>query len=71
MAELLHDLIFESASRAPSQTALKYKSSTLTYAELAERTEHLLRALIDLGVENQDRIAIYLPKCLENFIAIF
>ncbi|MEW8429080.1 MAG: acyl-CoA ligase (AMP-forming), exosortase A system-associated, partial [gamma proteobacterium symbiont of Ctena orbiculata] len=35
------------------------------------RTEHLLRALIDLGVENQDRIAIYLPKCLENVIAIF
>ncbi|MEW8664109.1 MAG: acyl-CoA ligase (AMP-forming), exosortase A system-associated [Candidatus Thiodiazotropha sp.] len=71
MAELLHDLIFESASRSPSQTALKYKSSTLTYAELAERTEHLSRALIDIGVEKQDRIAIYLPKCLENVIAIF
>ncbi|MEW8508802.1 MAG: acyl-CoA ligase (AMP-forming), exosortase A system-associated [Candidatus Thiodiazotropha sp.] len=71
MAELLHDLIFESASRSPSQTALTYKSSSLTYAELAERVTHLSRALIEIGVEKQDRIAIYLPKCLENVIAIF
>jgi acyl-CoA ligase (AMP-forming) (exosortase A-associated) len=71
MAVLLHDLIFESASRDPSKTALKYKSKTLTYAKLAEQVEDLSRALMHIGVAKQDRIAIYLPKCLENVIAIF
>lgn len=71
MAVLLHDLIYESASRAPSQTALKYKSTLLTYAELALQVDHISRALIDIGIEKQDRVAIYLPKCLENVVAIF
>jgi acyl-CoA ligase (AMP-forming) (exosortase A-associated) len=71
MAVLLHDLIFETATRLPSQTALKYKSSSLTYAELAQQVEHVSRALIDIGVGKQDRVAIYLPKCLENVVAIF
>ncbi|MEW8100339.1 MAG: acyl-CoA ligase (AMP-forming), exosortase A system-associated [Candidatus Thiodiazotropha endolucinida] len=71
MAVLLHDLIFESATRTPSKTALKYKSTSLTYAELAQQVGRLSRALVDIGIEKQDRIAIYLPKCLENVIAIF
>lgn len=71
MAVLLHDLIFESATRYSSKTALKYKSTSLTYAELAEQVERLSRALVDIGVEKQDRVAIYLPKCLENVVAIF
>jgi acyl-CoA ligase (AMP-forming) (exosortase A-associated) len=71
MAVLLHDLIFESANRYSSKTALQYKSTSLTYAELAEQVERLSRALVDIGVEKQDRVAIYLPKCLENVVAIF
>jgi acyl-CoA ligase (AMP-forming) (exosortase A-associated) len=71
MAQLLHELIFESAFRYPSQMAVKYKSSSLTYAELAEQVNCFSRALIDIGIEKQDRIATYLPKCLENVIAIF
>jgi acyl-CoA ligase (AMP-forming) (exosortase A-associated) len=71
MAVLLHDLIFEAASRDPSKTALKYKSHTMTYAQLAEQVEDLSRALVHIGVEKQDRVAIYLPKCLENVVAIF
>ncbi|MES9972075.1 MAG: acyl-CoA ligase (AMP-forming), exosortase A system-associated [Candidatus Thiodiazotropha sp.] len=71
MAVLLHDLIYNSASRAPSQTAIKYKSTMLSYAELAQQVDQISRALIDIGIEKQDRIAIYLPKCLENVISIF
>lgn len=71
MAVLLHDLIFESASRDPSKTALKHKSATMTYAELAEQVDRLSRALVHIGVGKQDRVAIYLPKCMENVIAIF
>ncbi|MCU7923702.1 MAG: acyl-CoA ligase (AMP-forming), exosortase A system-associated [Candidatus Thiodiazotropha sp. (ex Dulcina madagascariensis)] len=71
MAALLHDLIFESASRFPSHTALKYKASTLTYGQLSERVEQCSRSLMAIGVEKYDRIAIYLPKCLESVIATF
>ncbi|PVV07931.1 MAG: acyl-CoA ligase (AMP-forming), exosortase A system-associated [gamma proteobacterium symbiont of Ctena orbiculata] len=71
MAVLLHDLIYESASRTPSQTALKYKSTSLTYAELAQQVDHISRALIDIGIDKQDRVAIYLPKCLEDVVSIF
>jgi acyl-CoA ligase (AMP-forming) (exosortase A-associated) len=71
MAVLLHDLIFESATRNSSKTALKYKSTSLTYVELADQVERLSRALVDIGVKKQDRVAIYLPKCLENVVAIF
>jgi acyl-CoA ligase (AMP-forming) (exosortase A-associated) len=71
MAVLLHDLIFESASRDPAKTAVQYKSNTLTYAQLAEQVSLYSRSLVHIDVEKQDRVAIYLPKCLENVIAIF
>ncbi|MCU7904507.1 MAG: acyl-CoA ligase (AMP-forming), exosortase A system-associated [Candidatus Thiodiazotropha sp. (ex Epidulcina cf. delphinae)] len=71
MAALLHDLIFESAGRFPSHTALKYKESTLTYVQLSERVERFSQSLLSIGIEKYDRIAIYLPKCLESVVAIF
>ncbi len=71
MAGLLHELIFESANRQPDQPALQYKSQTLRYRELAERIKIFSHALMDMGIDRSDRVAIYLPKCHENVIAIF
>ena len=71
MAALLHDLIYESAGRSPDQTALQYKSSSLSYRRLAGQVELFSRVLMSIGIEKSDRVAIYLPKCLENVIAIF
>ncbi|MET0068001.1 MAG: acyl-CoA ligase (AMP-forming), exosortase A system-associated [Candidatus Thiodiazotropha sp.] len=71
MAVLLHDLIFESADRLPNQTALQYKSDALSYRQLAEQVDRFAQALMAMGIERSGRVAIYLPKRLENVIAIF
>ncbi|MET0052454.1 MAG: acyl-CoA ligase (AMP-forming), exosortase A system-associated [Candidatus Thiodiazotropha sp.] len=71
MAVLLHELIFESANRHPDQTALQYKTKSLSYRELAGQVEAFARALMAMGITRSGRVAIYLPKCLENVVAIF
>ncbi|MEJ2608558.1 MAG: acyl-CoA ligase (AMP-forming), exosortase A system-associated [Candidatus Thiodiazotropha sp.] len=71
MAVLIHELVYESADRSPGQTALQYKTSSLSYSQLAKQIELFSRALMLIGIEQHDRVAIYLPKCLENVIAIF
>jgi acyl-CoA ligase (AMP-forming) (exosortase A-associated) len=71
MAVLLHELIFESASGMPEQPALQYKSSQLSYAQLASQLRLFAGSLQTIGIQPSDRVAIYLPKCLENVIAIF
>ncbi|MEJ2426656.1 MAG: acyl-CoA ligase (AMP-forming), exosortase A system-associated [Candidatus Thiodiazotropha sp.] len=71
MAVLLHELIFETADCQPDQPALQYKSETLTYRELAERIKDVSFALMGMGIDRSERVVIYLPKCLENVIAIF
>ncbi|MCU7948171.1 MAG: acyl-CoA ligase (AMP-forming), exosortase A system-associated [Candidatus Thiodiazotropha sp. (ex Cardiolucina cf. quadrata)] len=71
MTALLHDLLFDSAKRFSSNISIKYKETSLTYAELSELVDRFSQALISIGIEKQDRVAIYLPKCLENVVAIF
>ncbi|MES9854416.1 MAG: acyl-CoA ligase (AMP-forming), exosortase A system-associated [Candidatus Thiodiazotropha sp. L084R] len=71
MAELLHDLISESANRTPDQCALQYKTCSHSYRELAAQIELFAQALLTTGIKKSDRVAIYLPKCLENVVAIF
>ncbi|MCG8018404.1 MAG: acyl-CoA ligase (AMP-forming), exosortase A system-associated [Candidatus Thiodiazotropha sp. 'RUGA'] len=71
MAALLHELIFESAIDRPEQPALQYKSSLLNYAQLESQLRLFAGSLQTIGIEPSDRVAIYLPKCLENVIAIF
>ena len=69
--ELLHDLALASAARAGSSTALRFKGEGLTYAALASQIDAFAASLYALGLERQDRVAIYLPKQFENVIAMF
>ncbi|MET0120615.1 MAG: acyl-CoA ligase (AMP-forming), exosortase A system-associated [Candidatus Thiodiazotropha sp. 6PLUC9] len=71
MAALLHELIFESANRSPDQCALQYKECSHSYSELAREVELFASSLMTIGIEKSDRVAIYLPKCLENVVSIF
>jgi 2,3-dihydroxybenzoate-AMP ligase len=45
-----------------SRTALIDDDGSVTYGELDERSEHLARALLDLGVRPLDRIVVQLPN---------
>ena len=69
--KLLHDLIAASAERLPDQTALYAGSATASYAELAQLVGNVANGLRALGVARKDRVAIFLPKTVENVAAMF
>jgi acyl-CoA ligase (AMP-forming) (exosortase A-associated) len=68
---LLHDLIVASAEHRPEQTALYAGVRAVTYAELAELVRGVANGLCGLGVQRRDRVAIFLPKTVENVAAMF
>jgi len=71
MSELLHELIFNSAQRDPNRDAISHNSSNLSYAELANLVSQAAKGFRALGLERQDRVAVFLPKRFETVIALF
>lgn len=71
MSELLFELPLRAAERAPAATALRHKGLELDYQQLAKRIDACAAALMALGVGKLQRVAIYLPKQLENVIGMF
>ena len=71
MAELLHELIFESAERHPFREALVYQKSRLDYSALAAEVSIVADALIGLGLAKSERVAVYLEKRIETVTAMF
>jgi 2,3-dihydroxybenzoate-AMP ligase len=49
-------------SKWPDRVAIVDDSETLTYAQLADRSERVARALVDLGLRPGDRIVLQLPN---------
>jgi 2,3-dihydroxybenzoate-AMP ligase len=49
-------------SRWPDRIAIIDDDETLTYAELASRSERVARALVDLGLQSGDRVVLQLPN---------
>lgn len=68
---LLHELIAHSASSFPSSTALTYGGKSIAYGELFDEVASLSSALMELGVQRGQRVAIYLEKRFETVIASF
>jgi acyl-CoA ligase (AMP-forming) (exosortase A-associated) len=71
MSELLSELIFNSATRAPNAPALSYAGETLTYQALADRVRSTARGLLAAGIGRSERVGIYLEKRIETVIAMF
>jgi acyl-CoA ligase (AMP-forming) (exosortase A-associated) len=71
MTELLFELPLRAAERAPGAPALKHKTRELAYAALAARIDAFAGGLVGLGVGKLERVAVYLPKQLENVIGMF
>src|SRR5512145_41493 len=68
---LLHDLPLQAAARTPDRTALRYRGTGSTYAELATAIERVAGGLRRMGLERLERVGIYLPKCNEAVAAYF
>ena len=49
----------------------KHKKESLTYTQLASRTQSVAAGLQGIGLSRFERVAIYLPKCFENVLACF
>lgn len=71
MSDLLHELIFDSASLAPQDIALIHQDQSLSYEHLARHVQRAAMGWIELGIVRADRIAIYLEKRTEAVVAAF
>ena len=71
MAVLLHELIQLSAERTPEGQALAYRDRQMSYATLAELMVQFARAVLDLGIDRHDRVAVYLEKRPETVAAMW
>ena len=71
MTELLHQLILASEKRAPNTPALRYKSLSFSYTELADTIRQAANGLLATGLQAGDRVAVYLPKQPEAVSGLF
>ncbi len=69
--DLLHQLISASAHRVPSRPALTYQKLTLDYAHLQGQVAGFASGLLQLGLARQERVGIYLEKCIETVVVSF
>ncbi|MEO6825049.1 MAG: acyl-CoA ligase (AMP-forming), exosortase A system-associated [Nitrosospira sp.] len=71
MADLVHKLIFKSAGRSSDTEALAYQGKRTGYAALAEAVDSAGKAMLALGLDRHERVAVYLEKRPETVIALF
>ncbi len=67
----MHDLISQSAEKSPLNIALTLKEQQLNYQELNESINNIAGSYRALAIKRYQRIGIYLPKTIENVLAIF
>jgi len=65
------DFLRESARRFPSQTAIVFLGTRLTYRRLQEQVDSMAAALAEMGVKKGDRVAIMLPNCPQAIISYY
>src|SRR5262245_7180551 len=71
MTTSLHELILDAAGTHAEQPALRYQQQTLSYRTLAGDVERCAGAYLELGLERNERVAIFLDKRLETVVAAF
>jgi amino acid adenylation domain-containing protein len=68
---LIGHLLEASAARSPDATAVVDGERKLTYGELDAEANRVANLLTELGVERNERVAMYLDKSLESVVAIY
>ncbi|HEX9067818.1 MAG TPA: long-chain fatty acid--CoA ligase [Ktedonobacterales bacterium] len=69
--EVLPHLLDESVRHFGARLALEYFGTKITYAQLGSLVDRFARALVSLGVERGDRVAVVLPNCPQFPIAFY
>lgn len=65
---VIADMVRRSAYRYPDKPALIFKDKTLTYIELEEECNRFANALLDLGIQKYDRVAILAHNTIHHVI---
>ena len=71
MSELLHHLLRDSAARRPDHPAYSDTRETVTYAALWQRAQRLAGGLLGLGLGPGERVAMQLPKQVDQVALMF
>ncbi len=71
MANLLHELVTESAGAHPETIAIQEKDRQLSYRELDRQTGSLAACLGGLEVRKGDRVGLLVPKSIEAYLGIY
>ena len=71
MITLVHELISHSAQSTPNAIALQAKSTQLNYQTLTQAIQEVACSYTNLGINQGDRIGIYLAKTIENVSCTF
>jgi fatty-acyl-CoA synthase len=65
---VIADLLQRTASRTPDKPAMIFGDRILTYKELEEATNRVANALLDLGIERFDRVAVLAHNTLHHVL---
>lgn len=68
---LVHHFLEHSAERFPDKTALICGEERLTYKEINDAADWLAKSLIEIGIERQDRVIIFMDSSPEAVISLF
>ena len=66
----LSDRLDRQAARTPEATAVSYRGTRLSYAELDRRANRLARQLVALGAGPERSVAIALPRTELMMVAV-
>ncbi len=69
--EPLHAALSAAAQRYPGRTAIRFLGRSITYRELDAQANRFANALIALGVQKGDRVALLMPNCPQMVIAYY
>jgi len=65
----LADIVHETAQMRPAHTALWFKGSTMSYADLDRLSDDFAAALVGMGIKKGDKVAIMMPNCPQYVIS--
>lgn len=71
VTSLLHEVPERSADHSPSAIALRHRKAEYSYASLQTAIGQFGHGLLELGLERQDRVGIFLSKRFETVVSMF
>jgi long-chain acyl-CoA synthetase len=69
--ETLDDALTRAAQRYPLRAAIRFFGRTITYRELEELVNRFANAMIGLGIQKGERVALLMPNCPQMVLAYY